>query len=95
MGLQSFYLVVGNGRFNFHAAMSKKMKKEHMHLIESWAFTSKNYIIFAVGVLLIALGYIVMAGGETTSTQSLTIAPIMLFLGYIVVIPIALIYRDK
>ncbi|HBR87182.1 MAG TPA: hypothetical protein DEA65_05045, partial [Candidatus Marinimicrobia bacterium] len=52
--------------------MSKKMKKEHMHLIESWAFTSKNYIIFAVGVLLIALGYIVMAGGETTSTQSLT-----------------------
>jgi hypothetical protein len=48
-----------------------------------------------VGVLLIALGYIVMAGGETTSTQSLTIAPIMLFLGYIVVIPIALIYRDK
>jgi len=66
-----------------------------MHLIEGWAFTSKNYIIFAVGVLLIAFGYIVMATGETTSTQSLTIAPIMLFLGYVVVIPFALIYRDK
>lgn len=86
---------MGNDRFNFTAAMSKEMKKEHMHLIEGWAFTSKNYIIFAVGVLLITLGYIVMAGGDTTSTQSLTIAPIMLFLGYVVVIPTALIYRDK
>ncbi|MBC8323680.1 MAG: DUF3098 domain-containing protein [Candidatus Marinimicrobia bacterium] len=71
------------------------MKNKHMHLIESWAFTSKNYIIFAVGVLLIGVGYIVMAGGETTSVQSLTVAPILLFLGYIVVIPAALIYRDK
>ncbi len=80
---------------NFPPAMKKDNKENQMHLIEGWAFTSKNYIIFAVGVLLIALGYIVMATGETTSTQSLTIAPIMLFLGYVVVIPFALIYRDK
>ncbi len=86
---------MGYGLFNFPAAMSKEMKNKHMHLIESWAFTSKNYIIFAVGVLLIGVGYIVMAGGETTSVQSLTVAPILLFLGYIVVIPAALIYRDK
>ena len=91
----SFPLVMGNGRFNFSAAMSKGKEVKHVHLIEEWTFTSKNYIIFAVGILLIALGYIVMATGETTSTQSLTIAPIMLFLGYVVVIPTALIYRDK
>ena len=81
--------------FNFPAAMSKKIDEKHVHLIEGWAFTSKNYYIFAVGVILIALGYWIMASGETTSTQSLTVAPIMLFLGYIVVIPAALIYRDK
>ncbi len=75
--------------------MKHDHKEQHIHLIESWAFTSKNYIIFAVGVLLIAGGYIVMATGETTSTQSITIAPIMLFLGYVVVVPAALIYRDK
>ena len=91
----SFPLVMGNGRFNFLAAMSKGKEVKHVHLIEGWTFTSKNYIIFAVGILLIALGYIVMATGETTSTQSLTIAPIMLFIGYVVVIPTALIYRDK
>ena len=86
---------MGNGRFNSPAAMSKGKEVKHVHLIEGWTFTSKNYIIFAVGILLIALGYIVMATGETTSTQSLTIAPIMLFIGYVVVIPTALIYRDK
>ncbi len=91
----SFPLVMGNGRFNFPAAMNKGKEVKHLHLIEGWTFTSKNYIIFVVGILLIALGYIVMATGETTSTQSLTIAPIMLFLGYVVVIPTALIYRDK
>lgn len=91
----SFPLVMGNGRFNLPAVMSKGKEVKHVHLIEGWTFTSKNYIIFVVGILLIALGYIVMATGETTSTQSLTIAPIMLFLGYVVVIPTALIYRDK
>ncbi len=75
--------------------MSKENTEKHVHLIEGWAFTNKNYILFAIGVLLIALGYVVMATGETTSVQSVTIAPIMLFLGYVVVIPTALIYRDK
>ncbi len=88
-------MVNGLELVNFPAAMKQDHKEHQMHLIEGWAFTSKNYIIFAVGVLLIAVGYIVMATGETTSTQSITIAPIMLFLGYVVVIPIALIYRDK
>ncbi len=86
---------MGKGCFNFPAAMSKQNTEKHVHLIEGWAFSSKNYIIFIVGVLLIFLGYVVMAGGETYSVQSLTIAPIMLFIGYIVVIPAALIYRDK
>ena len=80
---------------NFPPVMKQDNKEHQLHLVEGWAFTSKNYIIFAVGVLLIAAGYIIMASGETTSTQSITIAPIMLFLGYVVVIPIALIYRDK
>ena len=91
----SFPLVMGNGRFNFPAAMNKGKEVKHLHLIEGWTFTSKNYIIFIVGVLLIFLGYVVMAAGETYSVQSLTIAPIMLFLGYVVVIPAALIYQDK
>ena len=37
-----------------------------------------------------------MATGDTYSRQSLTVAPIMLFIGYIILIPASLIYKkDK
>ena len=64
-------------------------------LFESWSFSTVNYYLFGIGLALIILGYIVMASGEVNSFQSLTVAPIILFIGYIIFIPAALIYRDK
>ena len=64
-------------------------------LFESWFFSTVNYYLFGIGLALIILGYIVMASGEVNSYQSLTVAPIILFVGYIIFIPAALIYRDK
>ena len=64
-------------------------------LFESWSFSTVNYYLFGIGLALIILGYIVMANGEVNSFQSLTVAPIILFAGYIIFIPAALIYRDK
>jgi len=64
-------------------------------LFESWNFTTTNYILFGIGLALIIVGYLVMATGEVNSFQSLTLAPIMLFIAYIIVIPAALIYREK
>ena len=64
-------------------------------LFESWSFSTVNYYLFGIGLALIILGYIVMASGEVNSDQSLTVAPIILFVGYIIFLPAALIYRDK
>lgn len=64
-------------------------------LFESWSFSTVNYYLFGIGLALIILGYIVMASGEVNSFQSLTVAPIILFVGYIIFLPAALIYRDK
>jgi len=64
-------------------------------LFESWDFSTTNYVLFGIGLALIIVGYLVMASGEVNSFQSLTLAPIMLFVGYLIIIPIALIYRDK
>ncbi|NHZ87239.1 MAG: DUF3098 domain-containing protein [Planctomycetia bacterium] len=72
-----------------------KKQSKVVHLFEGWAFKKINYIIFLVGLLLIVSGYIIMAMGEVDSFQSITLAPILLFLGYVVAIPIALIYRPK
>ena len=48
-------------------------------------FTKKNYILFAIGLCFIVLGYITLGYG------SVTLAPILLVLGYCVIIPIAII----
>ena len=64
-------------------------------VFESWNFSAPNYILFGIGVALIIVGSLIMATGEVNSFQSLTLAPIMLFIGYIIVIPAALIYRGK
>lgn len=47
-----------------------------------------NTIIFAVGILTIIMGYIFLA------RESLTLAPILLVLGYAVLIPVSLVYKD-
>ena len=80
---------------NFDASMSDKKQLKVVHLFEGWAFGKTNYLIFLGGLLLIVFGYIIMAMGEVDSFQSIILAPIMLFIGYIVTIPIALIYRTK
>ncbi|MBN1694342.1 hypothetical protein JW879_02945 [candidate division WOR-3 bacterium] len=46
-----------------------------------------NSIIFAAGILSIIMGYIFLA------RESRTLAPILLVLGYAVLIPISLIYK--
>jgi len=75
--------------------MKDKLKGKDVNLFEEWSFSSKNYIIFGIGLVMIILGYFVMAMGSVNSFQSLTLAPIMLFIGYLIIIPLALIYRDK
>jgi len=80
---------------NFAAAMNDKKGNNNIHLFEGWAFGKINYILFAIGVTLLLVGYALMATGTVNSFQSLTLAPILLFLGYIVVIPLALVYRQK
>ena len=75
--------------------MSDKKQSKVVHLFEGWAIRKINYLIFLIGLLLIMFGYIIMALGEVDSFQSITVAPILLFLGYVVAIPIALIYRPN
>ena len=75
--------------------MNKKKEEKNIHLLEGWTFSKKNYVLGGIGLATIIFGYVIMASGTVNSFQSLTLAPIMLFIGYLIIIPIALIYRDK
>ena len=72
------------------------MTKENKKNIQlTWPYKRKNYVLFGVGVFVIIVGYLIMYTGDVNSFQSLTLAPITLFIGYIILIPSALIYKKR
>ena len=76
--------------------MSKKTNKNKVQTDPQkvFLFGKRNYQIMALGILFIALGFILMAGGgsedpnvfneEIFSTSRLTIAPILIVIGWII-----------
>tara|TARA_B100000963_G_scaffold205678_1_gene179120 strand:+ start:1784 stop:2050 length:267 start_codon:yes stop_codon:yes gene_type:complete len=59
-----------------------------------WPYKRKNYLLFGVGVFVIIVGYLIMYFGEVNSFQSLVISPLLLLVGYLVIIPIALLIKQ-
>ena len=70
-------------------------KNKHEQLFHSFGFDKKNYMLFGIGLLIVIVGYILMATGETESFQSVKLAPTILLIGYTIIIPISIFYRFK
>jgi len=73
----------------------KRYKGKTARKAETLPFVKENYNLFGIGLLLLIIGYIALAKGPWNSFWSLTLAPILLVLGYCVVIPVAILYRKK
>ena len=59
-----------------------------------WPYKRKNYLLFGFGVFIIIVGYLIMYLGDVNSFQSLVISPLLLLIGYLVIIPLALLYKQ-
>ena len=70
-------------------ATKSKKKEEPVQEEVKWPFGPKNYMVFGAAMVTIILGYIALGKG------SITLAPILLVLGYCVLVPVALIIRVK
>ncbi len=68
----------------------KKAKQDAIFPLER-----ENYIILGIGLIMIILGYIALAGNTVEGFSQLTVAPILLVFGYCVVIPFGIMYRKK
>lgn len=68
-------------------ASTKKAKKGAV--IAGPDFDKRNYMILGAGLVLIVLGFILLATGD------ITISPILLVLGYCVVIPLGMLLPKK
>ncbi len=71
--------------------VSSKRKPVAGHL----PFTKRNYQILGFGLLTIILGYVALAQEPWDGTLPLVVAPILLVLGYCVIIPFGILYRAK
>jgi len=75
--------------------VSRKNAKKKEQISEAELPQRINYIILVVGVVTVIVGYLVMSSGDAVSSLSVTIAPLILALGYCVIIPCGIIYKKK
>jgi len=54
-----------------------------------WPYGKKNYLWFAISMVVIIIGYFLLAQG------SMTLAPVLLVGGYCVLIPISLLIKGR
>lgn len=69
-------------------------KKENKAPQQDFAFGRENYVIMLIGIALIFIGFVCMSGGESTdpavfnpeifSFRRITLAPILVMLGFAV-----------
>ena len=60
-----------------------------------WPFNKTNYTLFGIGIVSIIIGYLIITFNTVDSMASTKIGPIILFLGYCVIIPAAIFYSPK
>jgi membrane protein YdbS with pleckstrin-like domain len=58
-------------------------------------FAKMNYILFVLSLAVIAIGYVALGQKPYTSAVSLNVAPVLLVLGYVVLIPLSLLYKKR
>ena len=52
-------------------------------------------MIIGLGIVLIILGYVFMSENSVDGFLPTVIAPILLVIGYIIVVPVGILYKDK
>ncbi|MGB7566676.1 MAG: hypothetical protein WBM07_02365 [Chitinivibrionales bacterium] len=58
-------------------------------------FSSLNYKLLGLSVLLLILGYVLLGQGPVTNPLSLNVAPVVLVAVYLFLIPFAIIVGGK
>lgn len=68
----------------------KKGKQDNIFPLER-----ENFIILGIGLLVIVAGYVALSGNTVEGFSQLTLAPLLLVIGYCVIMPIGIMYRKK
>ena len=76
--------------------MAKEIKKEKKKSVPTqMPFGKQNLQLMGIGLVFLVVGFILIAQPPVDSFVSLTLAPIVLLIGYLVIIPYAIMYNPK
>lgn len=73
--------------------MAKAAKTQQQ--VQSFTFGKRNLLILSIGILTIIVGFVLMSQGPVDGFLSRTLAPIILVVAYLVIIPISIIAKNK
>jgi len=76
-------------------AQQQRKAQRQKRQVESLPFTKMNYQILAGGIVTIVLGYLALAQEPWDGFLPLVVAPILLVLGYCVIVPFGILYRKR
>ena len=57
--------------------------------------SKKNLILIGIGILLLIIGFICLGTGPADNPVSLSVAPIILTIAYVVIIPLGILFSGK
>ena len=72
--------------------MAREAKKK---VSQQLPFDRQNLYLLAIGLGVLIIGYIMMAQGPVNSFWSLSAAPVVLMIAYLIIIPYAIMYNRK
>jgi ATP/ADP translocase len=58
-------------------------------------WTKNNYILLFAGIVTLIIGYFLLSQGPWDNPVSLSVAPIVLLIAYVVIFPLAIMYKKK
>ena len=91
-----FFMKWGEGEKEMAKQIVKeKSAKKKVKRIESLSLDKTNYKIILAGVVVIIAGYFALSAKPWDNPVAMNVAPILLVLGYCVIIPFGIIYRKK
>jgi hypothetical protein len=73
----------------------EKPAKRKAKKIDILPLEAVNYKILIAGVVVVILGYVALGMEPWDGFMALTVAPILLLVGYCIIIPVGIIYRKK
>lgn len=75
--------------------IKKKLQKQRGFREGSIPLAKQNYAIMGVGVAVIVAGYLAMLQGSIEGFLPLVVSPILLVVGYCVLMPLGILYRKS